>query len=274
MNNAELLAQLSPAELQNLLSLAQNIKTDSNTVYELPGDIQSDLDNTTIKDRKTRNQRFVRSLTNYEGGQWTRGGATNKQLVPELKRANVEANQLVQQMYRDAEKIRHTARAATELYEDITTILEQEDPATYAQHLHTLKGKCQTLALYGYSTSKTLDVDARKTTTAAIKLPTSMRHLEETEEDDKDLALSTDDMERLYSERFQERLLQQTASRRGNGNGFGKQTYRGGRQQFGSQQRGQQKSFFGRPRSQQQTQQPTNPFRSNQPSNPTQDHSN
>ncbi|ORZ02093.1 hypothetical protein BCR42DRAFT_475476, partial [Absidia repens] len=124
--------------------------------------------------------------------------------------------------------------------------------------------KCQALAVYGFSTSKQLDNDAKKLTVNSIKLPASMRYIDEAEEEDKDMAFSAEDMERLHSERFQERLLQQTTNRRGgygNGNGFGKQAFRGGRQSFGFQQRNQQqqqKSFFGKPRQHQSHQQSNN----------------
>jgi hypothetical protein len=263
MNNAEILAQLSPEELQNLLAVAQNIKPDGTQVFELPSQIQNELDSNHTKEQQNLNARFIRRLRNYEGNQWTRGGATNKELIAELKRSNVDANQLVQQMYKDAEKLRHTARAAAELFEDIDIILEQDDPTTAGQQLVALQQKCKTIAIYGFSTSKQLDNDARKTTTAAIKLPATMRYIAETETEDKDLAFSQEDMERLHQERFQERLLQQSATRRGHGHAFGRQ--RGGRNPaFGRpQQQHQQKSFFGRPRPQHQNQQSNNPFRGN-----------
>ncbi|ORY99637.1 hypothetical protein BCR42DRAFT_476443, partial [Absidia repens] len=151
---------LSPAELQNLVNMAQNLQTEGQS-YQLPEDIHRELETVTSKDRKTINGKFAKSIAKYDGDTWTKGGATNKQLVAELKRSHVDANQLVQQMYKDAEKVRLTARAATELFEDIGTILEEDDPTTAMQQLLKMRQKCQALAVYGFSTSKQLDNDAK-----------------------------------------------------------------------------------------------------------------
>jgi hypothetical protein len=264
MNNVELLSSLSTEELQNLIQVAQNFQIDGQTSYPLPATIKEDLDNTTTKDRKSATARFIKRLNRYDGENWTRGGATNKQLVSELKRSQVDANQLVQQIYKDGEKIRNTARAATELYEDIEAIMEEDEKETIQQHLSTIQQKCQVLAVYGYSSAKQLDEEARRITSINIKLPNSMRDLIETEEDDKEMAFSQEDMELLRTERFHERLLQQSSYRRGNGNGngnnYGRHSTRGGRQQHFNNRGNSRGNFFGKPRQHQSNYQSNNQF--------------
>jgi hypothetical protein len=272
MNNVELLQQLSTEEIQNLLQLAHNINDGSKT-FELPPIIKESLDNSTTREQQKENSKFIKRLRVYDGENWTRPGATNKELINELKKAHVDANQLVQQIYKDAEKIRHTARAATELYEDIDTILELDDLQTIQQELSNLQQKCGVLSIYGFSTSKQLDQDAKKITTTAIRLPQSMRYIAEIDEEDKDMAFSSEDMERLHTERFQERLLQQGAYRRSNGNHAGRG--RGGKQYYNQRpQQHQQKSFFGKPRHQQQQQSQPQYKSANQTQQPNQEQQN
>jgi hypothetical protein len=264
MNNAELLASLSTEELQNLVNLAQNVQINNETTI-LPTPIFDDLESTTNKERKNNNARFIKKLTRYDGGKWTKGGATNKTIIQELKRSTIDANQLVQQLYKDGEKLRITARAATELYEDISTILEEDNAEITKQQILFLREKCHVLATYSYSIGKEMDDEAKKVTTANIKLPTTMRHLNDNEEEDKELVFSNDEIELLHQERFHERLLQQNAYKRGysNGNGFNnyrRPTTRGNTQHFNRQpSRG---NFFGRNKQQhyqQQQQQTTQP---------------
>jgi hypothetical protein len=261
MNNAATINSLSPEELANLIQLAQNIK-ERNESYNLPTTINESLHDTSPKEQRQLNGRFVKQLRQYEGNQWTKGGATNKELVPELKKAHVDANQHIQQIYIDADKIRNTARAATELYQDLDTIASMENMEEIGSALNNLQQKCQLLAFYGFTTSKQLDNDARKLTSTAIRMPASMRYIADNEDDDKELAFSAEEMERLYTERFQERLLISNTNRRQQSYGHGK---RGGRQQFFNNrpqhQQHQQKSFFGKPRHQPHQPSPTNSAR-------------
>jgi hypothetical protein len=274
MNNDNILEQLSQEEIQSILQLAQTLHRDGNEKVEMPNLILDNLNNTTTKDQQRTNNRFVRQLRNYDGDQWTKAGATNKELLVELKKANVDANQHVQQVYKDAERIRNTARAATELYDDINTIINSDNIEELKSQLGNLQQKCAMLAFYGYSTSKQLDNEAKKITTSAIRLPNSMRFVAETEDEDKDLVFTPEEMERLFDDRYKEQMLRQATGRRGHGQQFSKQ--RGNRQSYYQQrpQQYQQKTFFGKPRHQQQQQSQPQYKSGNQTQQPNQEQSN
>jgi hypothetical protein len=269
MNNAELLSSLTPEELQNLINVAQNFQLEGSASYQLPQSIYDDLESTSTKDRKSVTAKFIKRLNKYDGGSWTRGGATNKELINELKRCNIDANQLVQQLYKDGEKIRHSACAATELFDDIESILEEDDLDNIKQHLSILQQKCQVLAVYGYSTAKNLDDEAKRITTANIKLPTSMRSIISTEEEDKELVFSQEEMQYLHNERFRENLLKKSSFQRGQGNGngngngygYGRKQTRGGKQ-FNNRYNSRE-NFFGKHRQHQSNHQSNNQYNNN-----------
>ncbi|KAG1453448.1 hypothetical protein G6F56_007573 [Rhizopus delemar] len=108
--------------------------------------------------------------------------------------------------------------------------------------------KLKRLAVYSFATGKELDQDAKEFSTRALRLPESLRYLEDDNEDDKDLFFSSDVAEKIQRTRFDEVMLkgaQQQYGRfqksRGN---YYKNTY-GGR---GGYSNGRGNFFWSRPR--------------------------
>jgi hypothetical protein len=278
--NTNTLEGLSADQIANLVELALSLKGDSQPRnLELPREILDDLETTTAKERKARDNRFVKDLLAYEGGTWTKGGITNKQLVPELRRGTVEAYQLISSKYKDGDKLRYSAQAATEIFDDIQQIFNSDDQSQLERNLQAIQEKCRQLAIYGFSQAKGLDLEARELTTRVIKLPNTLRHLEDPEEDDREQTFTADELDQINAARFQERLFRQSASspRRGFSNDHQRGSYQrqGGRGAVNNsnyrpnnQNYQQQRSFFGRPRPPAHQQQSNNPYRNPSSSDP------
>ncbi|KAL1930028.1 hypothetical protein VTP01DRAFT_1182 [Rhizomucor pusillus] len=112
-------------EVSNLIR-AQLQARDRDNKYDPPAEIFSDLEHTTSAELKSNIKRFTKDLLYYEGDKWTRSGAVNKTFVAELKRKTVESHATIQARYRDDNKLRHAARAATEIFEDLKFIINRQ----------------------------------------------------------------------------------------------------------------------------------------------------
>ncbi|SAL96898.1 hypothetical protein [Absidia glauca] len=118
--------------------------------------------------------------------------------------------QFVQAKYKDADRLRHTAAAATELFEDITIILEQvQQPENLAHQLATIQEKCRLLVRFGYSSGKLMDQEARDVTTMDLRLPPSLKRLEDEPDEDKDLVFSADEIQQINKARYEHQAVRQ-----------------------------------------------------------------
>jgi hypothetical protein len=277
------LLQLSPEQLARLVSLARSAENQQSAQGPppLPTEILGDLDGYSTKELSTFTQKFGKQLPTYDGTTWTRQGAVNKGFLPDLKKHNIDALQLVQQQHKDGGRLRTAARAATSLYEQLIAYgdrKDEEDPI-----LSDIIENARLLAVFGYATGKTIDNEAKAITTKALHLPVAVQHLEGCDDDDdKDFIFSPSEYQAIHEARYNQQLLRQGSSSNSNNNnnfrrGFSgnhrghQQQQRWGRGNFsrGSNQRG---NFFGRGHNQSsnQSQPPTHNHQSSQPSNQSQ----
>ncbi|KAI9007867.1 hypothetical protein CLU79DRAFT_823969, partial [Phycomyces nitens] len=120
--------ELTSAQITELLELARKLKVQENSrdrlaTYELPQEILDDMETTSRKGLKGNLQRFAKDALTYEGGSWTKGGAINKDFIPELKRSHVDTLTVVQGRYKEADKLRTTASIATEIFDDLKAFI-------------------------------------------------------------------------------------------------------------------------------------------------------
>ncbi|KAG2190635.1 hypothetical protein INT47_008410, partial [Mucor saturninus] len=132
-------------------------------------------------------KRFAKDTIRYEGGKWTKSGAVNKMFAPELRKFTVDATQTVAAIHKGADRLRTASRAAAEIYSDVQWIINEGESEQNMQHILE---KVKRLTIYGFATSKELDGDAKDLTTRALRLPTSVRYLEDTEEDSHSLPIN------------------------------------------------------------------------------------
>jgi hypothetical protein len=108
--------------------------------FTLPETIQTDLDETPKSEMQSNIKRYICDLPNYEGGDWTINEAINKKFTPDIKRFQIDAYQVLQSRYKDAERIRNTAKATTDIYEDLVYISTHgADPTAFANTIEKAK---------------------------------------------------------------------------------------------------------------------------------------
>ncbi|KAG1031785.1 hypothetical protein G6F43_013886 [Rhizopus delemar] len=157
---------------------------------ELPNEILDELENSSTTQLQKNIKEFTKILPKYEGGEWTNSEVFNKEFHRELKRRTVDALQGTNARYKGADRLITTGRAATGLYEECQHFLETG--GNEEQFLHIMEGIRQ-LAVYSYATSKTTKTEARSMAIKALRLPDSVKHLEEEPPSDKSLALAKQD---------------------------------------------------------------------------------
>lgn len=156
-------------------------------------------------------KRYIRDLPNYEGGDWTINEAINKEFTPNIKRFQIDAYQVLQSRYKDAERIRNTAKAATDIYEDLVYISTHgTDPTAFANIIE----KAKRWAIYGFITSRDIDREARDMVIKALKLPSTLKHLEANQEENKRMAFSPESVKEIAQARFKTVLLQRAVNNR------------------------------------------------------------
>lgn len=104
----------------------------------------------------------------------------------------MDFHQLVTTIYRLTKNTRIQAKAATEIYEQLQYITErgwqQEDADMFTETIE----KVRQLAVFGYGIAKAQEDEARETTTKALKLPHSLKHLETSQKGDKKYAFTSE----------------------------------------------------------------------------------
>jgi hypothetical protein len=178
----------------------------------------------------------------------------------------LDAHQVVNSIYKKTEDTRVQARAATEIFEQLqfiaesTTFSNEDEQQTFFNGLELL----QQLALFGFTSAKSHEQEARDITLKALSLPPSLRHLETSDESARQHnAFNQQEVEAIFSRKFEHNLLRQQFSNSQNGfrgrgyplqsrGGLGRTTSRynlRGSYSFNNRYQ-QQQSFHGRGRGQ------------------------
>ena len=238
---------LTTEQINELLELSKKLnereeRADHNDRPELPEELYQEMEHSSSAELKGKLKKFAKDTIKYDGGKWTRSGAVNKLFLPELRKYNVDASQTVAAIYKGADRLRTAARSATEIYNDLQYIIEE---GGQEEDMRQILEKVRRLAVYGFATGKELDGDAKDLTTRALRLPSSLKYLEDEEDDEKDLAFSPNLVEKIQQARYEESILRNATNKAFGGYGSKSGGFRGTGYRHGTS-RG--KSFFGRGR--------------------------
>ncbi|CEG72841.1 hypothetical protein RMATCC62417_08326 [Rhizopus microsporus] len=184
---------------------------DKSTEYALPSEILEDLEESSSKELRTNTQKFTKEALQYDGGKWTKSGAVNKMFVQELKNAKMDAYQLIQRRFKDGDRLRIAARGATEVFEEIKFVVERGGGDNDSELLEQVLEKVRRLAIYAFAAGKSIDNEAKELTARSLKLPGSVRYLDEEDEDDKDFVFSQEDVGRIQQARCEEAIVNNTS---------------------------------------------------------------
>ncbi|CAO3696910.1 unnamed protein product [Rhizopus microsporus] len=183
---------------------------DKSTEYALPSEILEDLEESSSKELRTNTQKFTKEALQYDGGKWTKSGAINKMFVQELKNAKMDAYQSIQQRFKDGDRLRVAARGATEVFEEIKFVVERGEGENDSELLEQVLEK------------------VRQLTARSLKLPGSVRYLDEEDKDDKDFVFSQEDVDRIQQARYGEAIVSNTRHRNRQFRNKGQGQYKGG----------------------------------------------
>jgi hypothetical protein len=106
---------------------------------------------------KNKLKQYARETIKFEGSKWTQTGTINKVYLPELKRYQVDAAQMVSAIGKEADRLRAAGRGTSELYSEFRYVFEE---GGYEQTMSTILEKVRMLAVYCLKTGKELDRDA------------------------------------------------------------------------------------------------------------------
>ncbi|KAG0808157.1 hypothetical protein G6F16_012890 [Rhizopus arrhizus] len=217
---------------------------------ELPLGITSSLDKPTRQQHQDNFKRYKREVTKYHHDEWTVAEEINKSFIPKLKQYTVDTTQVVNAHYKGAEISRLHGRAATEIYEQLSIIQAGEISTEEAhQLLAEAIESAKRLAVHAWIQGRQHDEDAKDYAIRALKLPTSLKHLETKEPGSKREAFSEEFITMYNEANYQQRVLRAATTKTSNGRGRGGYSTqsnwnnnRGGHGYFG---RGGAKNYFG-----------------------------
>ncbi|KAG0750028.1 hypothetical protein G6F57_000516 [Rhizopus arrhizus] len=141
---------------------------------EHPKKTLDELENNSAIDLQNNIKGFIKNFPKYEGDEWARNEIFNKEFHRELKKRTMDALQ-------GTNRPITTGRAATGLYEECQHFLETEE-------------------------SKDNKNEAKSMAIKALRLPGSVKHMEETPMD-KLLALDKQDAEKISLTRYEQSML-------------------------------------------------------------------
>jgi hypothetical protein len=162
----------------------------------------------------------------------------------------LDAHQVVSYKHKDAERLRVAARGAADIYEDLQYKTNGNGHTSNDEIVHQCLEKLRRLAIFSYATAKSMDEEAKSVAIKALRLPQSIKHLEEDSEPEGSLAFSPEVVEKMHQARFEAQDLRNASNSytRGGFNNARGNHYRGRGNHFQSSARG--KSFFGKPQQQ------------------------
>ncbi|CEP19614.1 hypothetical protein [Parasitella parasitica] len=101
-------------------------------------------------------------------------------------------------------------RATTEIFSDVQHIINN---GGFQDEMKLVLQKIQRLAIYLYATGNELDQDAKDLAIKSIKLPENMQYLRDGEEEDKDMAFSSDIVEKIQQSSYEKAMLKSATSK-------------------------------------------------------------
>ncbi|KAI9023627.1 hypothetical protein CLU79DRAFT_834859 [Phycomyces nitens] len=159
-----------------------------------------------------RKKPFAKDTLNFEGGKWAKSGAINQIFVKDLKKYTMDAHKIVQDKYKDGDKLRITGKVASEIFFDLRHISTRGGSATDTADLEDIIQKVRRLAVYAFASGKALDENAKDISIRAIKLPTRARYLKYEEDKDKDMVFDQEWVDKIQQARYEESVLQSAVS--------------------------------------------------------------
>ncbi|KAG1258167.1 hypothetical protein G6F68_008917 [Rhizopus microsporus] len=185
---------------------------------ELPLGITSSLDKPTRQQHQDNFKRYKREVTKYHHDEWTVAEEINKSFIPKLKQYTVDTTQVVNAHYKGAEISRLHGRAATEIYEQLSIIQAGEISTEEAhQLLAEAIESAKRLAVHAWIQGRQHDEDAKDYAIRALKLPTSLKHLETKEPGSKREAFSEEFITMYNEANYQQRVLRAATTNTSNG---------------------------------------------------------
>lgn len=220
---------------------------------QLPEGIREVLDSTPTSDLKEDIKRYKKLIPRYKHEEWTKNQQINKEFVPDLKKWKVDSHQVVTSIFKYAESARLQARASTEIFEILESIEEnlqfrsEEDHQTFI----TAMSQAAKLEVFGFTQGRSMDQDAKEYASKALRLPASLRHVEQEEDSKTTNLFDTEFVKNLHEARFAQKVISGAANNsNGRGRGFPQRGYGRGtrpfsRSNFGNfQQRGRGRGTF------------------------------
>ncbi|KAG1148773.1 hypothetical protein G6F37_008064 [Rhizopus arrhizus] len=188
---------------------------------ELPERIREILDETPTFDLKDDIKRFKKHVPKYNHDEWTRTPQINKEFTNELKKWKVDTFQVVTSIIKHAEEARFQARTSTEIFELLESIEEKcrfEDEGTHQTFLDAM-AQASKSAVFGFAHAKELDHEAKDYSAKALRLPASLRHVEQ-EDRRKPNLFDSEFVKELHEARFSQRVIAGATNYYGRGRGF------------------------------------------------------
>ncbi|KAG1047248.1 hypothetical protein G6F43_010292 [Rhizopus delemar] len=154
---------------------------------QLPEQIREILDETPTADLKDDIKRFKRNVPKYNHNEWTRTPQINKEFINELKKWKVDTHQVVTSIIKHAEEARFQTRTSTEIFELLEYIKEEctFEGEEFRQLFLNAMAQASRAAICGFAHASDLDQEAKEYSTKALRLPTSLRYMEQEEDNRK-----------------------------------------------------------------------------------------
>ncbi|CDH61467.1 hypothetical protein RO3G_05826 [Lichtheimia corymbifera JMRC:FSU:9682] len=220
---------------------AKEWQSSKDAKYPLPPEVHAGLESLG-SESSNELKRFQRDLVKYEAGDWTQMGAINTVFIQRLKKTTLESNAVIQQRYKDADRLRATGRAATEVYEELGNIINSNPDNELTQQLFEITGKLAKLAIFGFASAKDMDKESKNLIAKSLKLHEYI----DDNSTNKTMAFSEEDVAHIREQWHQDKLIraaiggkrygnQQQQWQRGRGRGRGRGNgYRSGFGTWGS----------------------------------------
>ncbi|KAG1214373.1 hypothetical protein G6F68_001983 [Rhizopus microsporus] len=157
------------------------------TEYALPSEILEGLEDSSSKELRTNTQKFTKKPCNTTEA----SGPSQAQSI------------------RYGDRLRVAARGVTEVFEEIKFVVERGGGDNDSELLEQVLEKVRRLTIYAFAAGKSIDNEAKGLTARSLKLPGSVRYLDEEDEDDKDFVFffSQEDVDRIQQARYEEAIV-------------------------------------------------------------------
>ncbi|KAG0738622.1 hypothetical protein G6F57_012066 [Rhizopus arrhizus] len=172
----------------------------------LPSAVFEELDHYAAADNLQKAiQKFKKEVPKYNNEEWVTAETTNPNFINDLKQHKVDSVKLTNTIHRLTDTTRVQAKAVTYIYEKLNFLcsrgLQPGDEEIIKREVESLRK----LAVYGFGSAKLQEADARDITLKAIKLPSTLKHLEPQQSNgEKKYAFDDDFLEQYYDESFKQ----------------------------------------------------------------------